>query len=84
MTSQLPPLTQALSGALASASASALTYPLDLLAARVQTQTPRDARGTGRGLRGATFLLQKLVRKHGWESLYAGLASDTGATLVSK
>jgi solute carrier family 25 (peroxisomal adenine nucleotide transporter), member 17 len=84
MTSPLPPLTQALTGALGSASASALTYPLDLLAARVQTQKPRDVRKTGKGLQGIVALMRHIVEKHGLKALYLGLQSDVGATFISK
>ncbi|KAJ4471543.1 mitochondrial carrier [Lentinula aciculospora] len=40
MTSTLPPLIQAISGAIGSASANTLTYPLDLVTTRVQLASP--------------------------------------------
>ncbi|KAJ3826958.1 mitochondrial carrier domain-containing protein [Lentinula raphanica] len=42
MTSTLPPLIQAISGAIGSASANTLTYPLDLVTTRVQLASPTE------------------------------------------
>ncbi|KAJ3881894.1 mitochondrial carrier domain-containing protein [Lentinula edodes] len=42
MTSTLPPLGQAVAGAIGSASANTLTYPLDLVTTRVQLSSPAD------------------------------------------
>ncbi|KAF8829491.1 hypothetical protein HHX47_DHR3000601 [Lentinula edodes] len=42
MTSTLPPLVQAVAGAVGSASANTLTYPLDLVTTRVQLSSPAD------------------------------------------
>ncbi|KAJ4487053.1 mitochondrial carrier domain-containing protein [Lentinula edodes] len=42
MTSTLPPLVQAVAGAIGSASANTLTYPLDLVTTRVQLSSPAD------------------------------------------
>ncbi|KAF5335841.1 hypothetical protein D9757_001079 [Collybiopsis confluens] len=50
MTSALPPLVQAVSGAIGSASANTLTYPLDLVTTRVQLASPEwDGRSSGKG-----------------------------------
>ncbi|KAE9404742.1 mitochondrial carrier [Gymnopus androsaceus JB14] len=46
MTSTLPPLVQAISGAIGSASANTLTYPLDLVTTRVQLASPPRAQGS--------------------------------------
>lgn len=45
MTSTLPPLIQAFSGAIGSASAGAIAYPLDLVATRIQTTSSKKLRG---------------------------------------
>lgn len=82
MTSTLPPLTQALTGALGSASANVLTYPLDLLVAR--QQTTRDARIARSGLTGTRRLARAVLRRDGWRALYAGIGADTAGTLLSK
>ncbi|KAF7294017.1 hypothetical protein MKEN_01447800 [Mycena kentingensis (nom. inval.)] len=82
MTSTLPPLVQAFSGAIGSASANTLTYPLDLATTRIQLQPPNKPKSST-GVLGAYRILLKVVRKKGWKSLYNGLATDTGATLVS-
>ena len=69
MTSTLPPFVQASSGALGAASANTLSYPLDVITTRVQT--------------GQSKSLGRLLEKHGLLSLYDGIGSDTGATLLS-
>lgn len=77
MTSSLPPLVQATSGALGSALANLLTYPLDLVATRAQTApTPAHRR--------ALRILKHALRTEGLAGLYAGLAPDTASTLLSK
>jgi adenine nucleotide transporter 17 len=81
MTSPLPPLTQALTGALGGAASNVLTYPLDTLCARIQTSRGRNV---PRGISGALKLLRKMAARDGWLALYGGLVSDTGATLLSK
>ncbi|KAJ7647833.1 mitochondrial carrier domain-containing protein [Roridomyces roridus] len=81
MTSTLPPIVQAVSGSIGSASANALTYPLDLVTTRVQLQ-PQNHSSPG-GLRGAIRILRDILGKHGLQHLYTGLGSDTGATLLS-
>lgn len=83
MTSTLPPIVQAFSGAIGSASANALIYPLDLVVTRVQLHPPNDQKKP-RGLQGAIQILQHLIKKYGSSSLYDGLWSDTCATLLSK
>ncbi|KAJ7658519.1 mitochondrial carrier domain-containing protein [Mycena rosella] len=82
MTSTLPPLVQAFSGAIGSASANALTYPLDLVTTRLQLDPPHKARRSS-GLHGAVRILRGIIKKHGFQDLYTGLATDTGATLLS-
>ncbi|KAF7289256.1 hypothetical protein MIND_01387200 [Mycena indigotica] len=82
MTSTLPPLVQAFSGAIGSASANTLTYPLDLATTRLQLYPAEKAKTSG-GLRGAFRILLKATRRNGLQSLYNGLATDTGATLLS-
>ncbi|KAJ7496655.1 mitochondrial carrier domain-containing protein [Mycena latifolia] len=82
MTSTLPPLVQAFSGAIGSVSANALTYPLDLVTTRLQLDSPQKARRSS-GLHGAVRILRGIVEKRGVQDLYAGLGTDTGATLLS-
>ena len=48
MTSALPPLVQACSGALGSATANAVSYPLDLVATKLQISTRRGVQGLDR------------------------------------
>jgi solute carrier family 25 (peroxisomal adenine nucleotide transporter), member 17 len=45
MTSTLPPLIQAFSGSIGSATANAIIYPLDLVATRLQTTSSRKLKG---------------------------------------
>lgn len=45
MTSTLPPLVQAFSGALGSAASNASAYPLDLVCTRLQTSNSRKRQG---------------------------------------
>ncbi|KAJ7047828.1 mitochondrial carrier domain-containing protein [Mycena alexandri] len=82
MTSNLPPLVQAFSGAIGSASANTLTYPLDLVTTRLQLDSPEKAKRSS-GHHGAIRILRGIIRKRGFQDLYAGLATDTGATLLS-
>jgi solute carrier family 25 (peroxisomal adenine nucleotide transporter), member 17 len=84
MTSSLPPLTQALTGALGSAAANSIVYPLDLACARLQTLSPKDRHRHGTGLNGALAILRERARAHGFGALYDGLESDTAATVLSK
>lgn len=60
MTSTLPPLIQALSGAVGSASASTLTYPLDLITTRLQLDSSAKAKRRG-GAKGGLKLLLSIV-----------------------
>jgi solute carrier family 25 (peroxisomal adenine nucleotide transporter), member 17 len=91
MTSTLPPIVQALSGAVGSASASSLTYPLDLILTRLQLDSPARAKKRG-GIYGGFTLLLYIVygdRKRrrngmGWKALYDGLGADLFATVLSK
>ncbi|KAJ7198546.1 mitochondrial carrier domain-containing protein [Mycena pura] len=82
MTSTLPPLVQAFSGAIGGASANTLTYPLDLVTTRLQLDPPQKAQTSG-GLRGAIRILRGIIKKYGTQGLYNGLGTDTGATLLS-
>lgn len=79
MTSTLPPLIQACSGAIGSAAANSASYPLDLVTTRLQTTNSKRLRG----LTSAWHLLSQIVHKHGLNALYDGLIPDTGATLLS-
>ncbi|KAJ3551618.1 hypothetical protein NM688_g4600 [Phlebia brevispora] len=79
MTSTLPPLVQAFSGAIGSATANAIAYPLDLVATRLQTTSSKKLRG----LRGILFTLQHILRTEGCKGLYDGLVTDTAATFLS-
>ncbi|KAH9925952.1 mitochondrial carrier [Epithele typhae] len=79
MTSALPPLVQACSGALASAAANTISYPLDLVATRLQTSNTRRTRG----LRGLSLVLMHIRRTEGLAGLYDGLGADTASMLVS-
>ena len=80
MTSALPPLVQACSGALGSATANAVSYPLDLVATKLQISTRRSVRG----FEGALRLLKYILRTEGLSGLYDGLGADTASTIVSK
>lgn len=82
MTSALPPLLQAFSGALGSAAANTLTYPLDLVATRVQIQKPSRKRSSG--FANGSRILQHIVSRYGLSALYDGISTDTFATLLSK
>ncbi|KAJ6590122.1 mitochondrial carrier domain-containing protein [Mycena vulgaris] len=82
MTSTLPPLVQAFSGAIGSASANALTYPLDLVTTRVQLDSRKKAKRSS-GLHGAVRILRGIIKKRGIQDIYTGLGTDTGATLLS-
>ncbi len=82
MTSTLPPLLQAVSGAIGSASANALTYPLDLVTTRLQLRPPSAKKTLG--VIAANKILQHIVSRYGISALYDGLSTDTSATLLSK
>lgn len=96
MTSTLPPLVQAVSGALGSASANALVYPLDLITTRVQlasapsSRLPQPASSSSKSSKDkaavhpALPILRRVLNKYGWAALYDGVFTDTGATLLSK
>ncbi|KAL7277568.1 hypothetical protein ACG7TL_008493 [Trametes sanguinea] len=81
MTSSLPPLAQAVSGALGSAAANAISYPLDLAATKLQTTSSRSRRL--RGFRGIRHILEYVLRHEGLAGLYDGLGADTASTLIS-
>ncbi len=80
MTSSLPPLAQAWSGALGSATANSISYPLDLVATKLQTARSRKLQG----LPGVLRLLKHVLHTEGFTGLYDGLSADTASTLVSK
>ncbi|KAF9522311.1 mitochondrial carrier domain-containing protein [Crepidotus variabilis] len=82
MTSTLPPLVQAFSGALGSAAANTFTYPLDLVVTKLQLQDPKR-KLKGDGILGAVQVLRQIAHKHGWRAVYNGLWPDTCATLLS-
>ena len=71
MTSVLPPFVQAVSGSLGSATANALTYPLDLITTHIQAAS----KGTS---------IRRQLYTHGLSLFYDGIEADTGATLVSR
>lgn len=79
MTSTLPPLIQAISGSVGSATANAVTYPLDLVATRLQTTSSRKLRGFS----GVARALRSILRAEGWSGLFDGLETDTIAQLLS-
>ncbi|KZV66731.1 mitochondrial carrier [Peniophora sp. CONT] len=79
MTSQLSPLTQAFTGAVGSASANALAYPLDLVTTRLQTTRSPKLQGP----RGILAVLRHTADKYGFGALYDGLGSDTASTIIS-
>ena len=98
MTSTLPPLIQAFSGAFGGAVANASVYPLDLVGTRLQTA--KSKRNQGRnwyiiffakpfngfnsGITEAVHTLKDIVNKKGATGLYDGLKTDTGATVLSR
>ncbi|KJA28773.1 hypothetical protein HYPSUDRAFT_82352 [Hypholoma sublateritium FD-334 SS-4] len=82
MTSTLPPLVQAFSGAIGSAFANGLTYPLDLVTTRLQLDSPERSKSRG-GAVGGLHLLAYIIKRHGVGALYDGLWADTCATLLS-
>jgi adenine nucleotide transporter 17 len=84
MTSTLPPLTQALTGALGGTVANSLVYPLDLACARAQTLSPKERKHLGTGLYGGLAILRARIKERGPGALYDGIESDTAATLLSK
>ncbi|KAG5219808.1 oxidation resistance protein [Salix suchowensis] len=63
MTSTLPPLVQAVSGAIGSASANTLTYPFDLVTTRLQLEKGHRKET---GLRRAFHVLYGILRKTAW------------------
>ncbi|KAF8317602.1 mitochondrial carrier [Clavulina sp. PMI_390] len=87
MTSTLPALVQATSGALGSAVANSIAYPLDVTTTRIQTQRKSKAkagrRHLGEEILQAYGLVKRDVERRGVSGLYAGLESDTASTLLS-
>ncbi|KZT22520.1 mitochondrial carrier [Neolentinus lepideus HHB14362 ss-1] len=77
MTSTLPPIVQAFSGAAGSATANAITYPLDLVTTRVQTSH------SAKGATGAVRVFRHVLHKYGLDGLYDGIGTDIGATILS-
>ncbi|KAG5731325.1 Peroxisomal adenine nucleotide transporter 1 [Termitomyces sp. T112] len=83
MTSSLPPLVQAFSGAIGSASANILTYPLDLVTTRVQLDPPDKSRTWRKEIHRASYLLRNITQRDGFSALYGGILTDTGAMVLS-
>jgi len=79
MTSTLPPFVQAVSGALGSAAANVTSYPLDLVCTRLQT---KESNGR-QGVMTAALTLRRIIEARGLAGLYAGLETDTAATILS-
>lgn len=82
MASTLPPLVQAVSGAIGSAAAGALTYPLEPVTTRLQLES--NDRSKSKGLAGGVRVLHHIVRKYGIAALYDGLSVDIVAKLLSR
>lgn len=80
MTSPLPPLIQAVSGALGSAAANSIVYPLDLVTTRVQLVPPEKFK---QGKLLGWTVLRRILDKHGADALYDGIGADTSATMLS-
>ncbi|PPQ92429.1 hypothetical protein CVT25_008650 [Psilocybe cyanescens] len=83
MTSTLPPIVQAFSGAIGSVSANTLTYPLDLVTTRLQLWSPQKSKRHG-GISGAALTFRHIFKDYGIEALYDGLWADSCATLLAK
>ncbi|KAH9485650.1 Kidney mitochondrial carrier protein 1 [Psilocybe cubensis] len=83
MTSTLPPIVQAFSGAIGSVSANTLTYPLDLVTTRLQLDSPQKSRRRG-GIYGAALTFRRIFRDYGLDAFYDGLWADSCATLLAK
>ncbi|KAG8860082.1 hypothetical protein FRB96_004105 [Tulasnella sp. 330] len=79
MTSTLPPLTQAVSGGVASFTANTALFPLDVLVTRMQTNRSKGGRKKKRW----NEFLREMIEEEGWSGLYSGFISDSIATLVS-
>ncbi|PBK86990.1 mitochondrial carrier [Armillaria gallica] len=80
MTSTLPPIVQAVSGAVGSAFANGLMYPLDLATTRLQLHRKRTSIN---GLYDGIRILVHIIRRYGLTAVYDGIMTDTGASLVS-
>lgn len=80
MTSTFPPIVQAVSGAVGSAFANGLTYPLDLATTRLQLYRKRTSTN---GLYDGIRILVHIIRRYGLTALYDGIMTDTGASLMS-
>ncbi|KII90594.1 hypothetical protein PLICRDRAFT_173984 [Plicaturopsis crispa FD-325 SS-3] len=82
MTSTLPPIIQALSGALGSAAANTLTYPLSLATTRLQSLPPPPPKHLT-GVPGALRVIRSIRRRWGTLALWDGVAADTAASVLS-
>ncbi|KAJ3850287.1 mitochondrial carrier domain-containing protein [Lentinula lateritia] len=82
MTSTLPPLVQAVAGAIGSASANTLTYPLDLVTTRVQLDVSTKPLENSTRFE-AIRILHSIIQSDGVGALYDGLLTDTASTLIS-
>ncbi|KAJ3864549.1 mitochondrial carrier domain-containing protein [Lentinula novae-zelandiae] len=88
MTSTLPPLVQAVAGAIGSASANTLTYPLDLVTTRKPLGSNSPHVFTKRLSENSTRfkavrILRSIIQSDGVGALYDGLFTDTASTLIS-
>ncbi|SCV68518.1 BQ2448_639 [Microbotryum intermedium] len=81
MSSDLSPLAQATGGAIGAAISNSLVYPLDVLVTRLQTA--KRGKGSAQQYSSLLSALKSIVRREGWTSLYAGLASDSISTALS-
>jgi len=84
---KVPPYVEALSGGVGASLANVLIYPLDLVAARIQTKTPQ-AKAQSQKAPTDTYgslplAIQTIYRSGGLASFYQGLASDTLSTALS-
>ncbi|GAA6032750.1 hypothetical protein JCM8097_000773 [Rhodosporidiobolus ruineniae] len=93
MTSPLPPLAQATSGALGGVISNALVFPLDTITSRLQTSSrsarqrtsPSPARDKRKGGYASPLAaIKTIAAQEGWSGLYAGLGPDSLSTLLSQ
>lgn len=85
MTSTLPPLIQAFTGALGSASSNVLTYPLDIATTRAQLYSHSNKKpGKTLDVSKSLSVIIRNAKIHGLRSLYTGLVPDTIAGVLSK
>jgi hypothetical protein len=68
----LTPLDRVIAGSLAGAVSVAVTYPLDLMRARLAVM--RESPGGARRYRGLAHAFAEMWREHGWRGFYRGMA----------